>query len=130
LYSRLGSGWGGLQISFTGRDVGTHIDAPLHLIERKTFISELPVERFYGHGCLLDVRDKRVIGFKKEYRDVVRKDDIVLLFMLFKNNILIIENMANLSNLSEKTDFEIFAFPLKIRAEASLVRVIARAEAS
>ena len=45
---------------------------------------------------------------------------------LFEADILIIENMTNLSMLPEGCDFEVFAFPLKIMAEASLVRVAAK----
>jgi kynurenine formamidase len=165
----------------SGMHAGTHIDAPMHLLESRTFIGDLPAERFCGRGCLLDVRDREVIGLAKEYGDIVRKGDIVLLFtghgakwgteayygdhpvmneelagffaekqismvgmdtpapdvypfvihkILFKHNVLIIENLANLSALPQKTGFEIFAFPLKIRAEASLARVIARVETS
>jgi len=44
----------------------------------------------------------------------------------FDANILIIENLANLSTLLHEKNFEIFAFPLNIKAEASLVRVVAR----
>jgi len=46
--------------------------------------------------------------------------------MLFDQNILIIENMTNLGKLLDKKNFEVIAFPLKIMAEASLVRVVAR----
>lgn len=46
--------------------------------------------------------------------------------MLFNHNILIIENMTNLSELLHIKRFEIIAFPLKIRAEASMVRVVAK----
>jgi kynurenine formamidase len=38
---------------------------------------------------------------------------------------LIVENLTNLSELIGVKDFDIIAFPLKIRAEASLVRVVA-----
>lgn len=44
---------------------------------------------------------------------------------LLKHNILIIENLCNLDKLLSYPKFEIIAFPLKIKAEASLVRVAA-----
>ena len=44
----------------------------------------------------------------------------------FSANILIIENLANLSLLLHEKNFEIFTFPLKIMAEASPVRVVAK----
>ncbi|WP_409227312.1 cyclase family protein [Gudongella sp. SC589] len=45
---------------------------------------------------------------------------------LLGNDILIIENLKNLERLLAVDDFEIIALPLKIRAEASLARVVAR----
>lgn len=44
---------------------------------------------------------------------------------LFDNNILIMENLTNLSELVHVEKFNIMAFPLKVRAEASIVRVVA-----
>lgn len=46
--------------------------------------------------------------------------------ILLKNNILILENLTSLGQLVHESDFEVFAFPLKIEADSSLVRVIAR----
>ncbi len=46
--------------------------------------------------------------------------------MLLSNNILILENLVNLENLSEIDVFEIMAFPLKIKAEGSPIRVVAK----
>lgn len=160
-----------------GMHAGTHIDTPMHLINRKTFINKISIERFIGKGCLLDVRNESVIGYKEKYWDIVSKDDIILLFTnysdkygteeyftnhpvidkeladffiekkikilgidlpspdkypfeihkkLFENNILIIENMTNLSELLHISNFEIIALPLKIKAEASMARVIAK----
>lgn len=160
-----------------GMHSGTHIDTPMHLTNRETFIDEIALDTFIGKGCLLDVRNENVITYKEEYSDMVSEDDIVLLYtnhsdkygtneyftkhpiidkeladffiekkikmlgidlpspdrypfkihkMLFEHNILIIENMTNLSELLSIKNFEIIAFPLKIRAEASIVRVVAK----
>ncbi len=46
--------------------------------------------------------------------------------ILLNNNILILENLTNLSALLPYRDFELLAFPLKIRADSSPVRVVAR----
>lgn len=159
-----------------GMHAGTHIDTPMHLLNRITFINELPLERFSGKGCLLDVRNEKVINFKEEYTDLVKEYDIVLLYTdyskfygskeyykdhpvvseeladflitkkikmlgidmpspdkypftihkkLFENNILIMENLTNLSELLRIDHFDIIAFPLKIKAEASMVRAVA-----
>ncbi len=46
--------------------------------------------------------------------------------MLLEKGILIIENMANMEELLGLDRFEVMAIPLKIRAEASPARVVAR----
>ena len=48
--------------------------------------------------------------------------------ILFKSNVLILENLTNLDQLLHETNFEVFAFPLKIEADSSIVRVAARVE--
>ena len=48
--------------------------------------------------------------------------------ILFKSNVLILENLTNLDQLIHETDFEVFAFPLKIEADSSIVRVVAKVE--
>jgi arylformamidase len=35
---------------------GTHIDLPSHMIERGRSLDDFPIERFYGKGCVVDVR--------------------------------------------------------------------------
>ncbi len=160
-----------------GMHAGTHIDTPMHLLESKSYINEIPLQKFIGRGSLLDVRNEKIIKYKETYDDIVKKDDIVLLLtgysekygtdtyfnnhpvideelanffvekqikmlgvdlpspdefpfeihkILFRHNILIIENLTNLFELLSINSFEVIAFPLKIRAEASMVRVIAR----
>jgi len=46
--------------------------------------------------------------------------------ILLNNHILILENLTNLATLLPYHDFELLAFPLKIRADSSPVRVVAR----
>jgi len=48
--------------------------------------------------------------------------------ILFKSNILILENLTNLGQLLHEPNFEVFAFPLKIEADSSIVRVVAKVE--
>lgn len=45
---------------------------------------------------------------------------------LLGNNMLILENLTNLDQLLNETEFEIFAFPLRIEADSSMVRAVAR----
>jgi len=46
--------------------------------------------------------------------------------ILLNNQILILENLTNLSALLPYREFELLAFPLKIEADSSPVRVVAR----
>ncbi|MFW6196094.1 MAG: cyclase family protein [Thermoplasmatota archaeon] len=161
----------------TGLHAGTHIDTPMHMTKDDTYMNEIPLERFTGNGCILDVRNQSPIEYKDEYSEIVKENDIVLLHTgfdekygskeyytehpivdeslakffvdkkikmlgmdiptpdkypfnihktLFKNGILIIENLTNLSELSDVEDFEIIAFPLKIKADSSIARVVAK----
>jgi len=48
--------------------------------------------------------------------------------ILLKNHILILENLTNLDQLLNEPDFEVFAFPLKINADSSPVRAVARVD--
>ncbi|NLK09096.1 MAG: cyclase family protein [Firmicutes bacterium] len=60
--------------------VGTHLDAPLHFIAGGKMVHSIPLETFIGPGCLLDVRDEASIDYKKEYDEVIKQGDIVLLY--------------------------------------------------
>jgi len=46
--------------------------------------------------------------------------------IFLKNELFILENLTNLGQLLHETNFEVFAFPLKIAADSSIVRVVAR----
>lgn len=48
--------------------------------------------------------------------------------LLFKNGILIAENLTNLEKLLDAPSFEIIALPLFIQADSAVARIIARAE--
>lgn len=46
--------------------------------------------------------------------------------LLFSNNIYVMENLTNLDRLLNAGRFEVMAFPLKIRADSSMTRAVAR----
>ena len=159
---------------------GTHIDAPMHLIEDDRMINTFPLDSFCGSGVLLDVRGEKRIAMKPIYRETVKEQSIVLLYTgfdkayhqeayftqyptvgeelaafllsrkikmlgmdlpapdyppytfhkeLLKNGIFVLENLTNLQSLVGADSFEVMAFPLKISAEASLVRAVCRVHA-
>ncbi len=161
----------------TGMHVGTHIDAPLHMVENGKRIAAYPVERFVGQGVLLDAREKKIIdtdlldgktvehgsivlvltGFDHCYHDARYFTDfpkmteqfakklvaagVIIVGMdtaspdvapfpvhkiLLGNDVLILENLTNLSTLLNVPQFEVLALPAKYDVEAAPVRVIAR----
>lgn len=163
----------------SGMHAGTHIDTPMHLCDRDTFINSIPLERCMGRGCLLDVSEETLIRLRPEYAQKVQTGDIVLLYTghdkkygtqayyndhpvvdesladflisknikmlgmdmpspdkhpfvihqkLFSADILILENLTNVSDLLRVPRFTIIALPLKIKAEAALVRAAAISE--
>ncbi len=161
----------------TNLHVGTHIDVPMHLVSNDTYVSEYTLDRFIGHGCLLDVRGQGVMTYQPDYEEQVKEQSIVLLYtghdscfrekayyhnhpvmddtlaeffirknikmicldtpspdhapyaihkLLLEQEIFIVENATHFEQLLDVQNFEIIAFPLKLRAEASLVRVVAK----
>ena len=161
----------------SGMHVGTHMDAPLHMVEGGARIAEFPVDKFQGRGILIDARGIDVIdvpilkqydiqpndivlvwtGWDKKYRtdDYFKSWPIMTVefaqalvdfkisligmdtagpemdesFPVHKtflpNNVLIIENMANLEALEGIKDFIIHAYPAKYHADAAPVRIVA-----
>ena len=161
----------------TGMHTGTHLDGPMHLTASEKYISQFPLEAFYGEGCLLDVRGEPVIKMKDQYHSQIKGQSIVLVYtgqdqkygtddyfndqpeihpelaeflitkktkiigmdlaspdcppfkvhqMLLNEGVLILENLTNLGSLLQAERFEVMAFPLKIKADSSPLRVVAR----
>lgn len=63
--------------------VGTHMDAPLHMIENGKRIDEIDPERFFGKGILIDDRGKMDIDSSVLKGSNIEKDSIVLLYTGF-----------------------------------------------
>lgn len=156
--------------------VGTHIDAPSHMIDDGKTLNHFPLEAFQGEGVYVKVSGKFDLESIKQAP--IKENSIVLFHtgmdmqygkpayfekfpalseeiakyliskkvkmvgvdmcsvdtpefavhkLLLKNNILILENLTNLSELQRKK-FEVFAFPLKVHLDGSPVRVVAKVE--
>ncbi|HZE87000.1 MAG TPA: cyclase family protein [Methylomirabilota bacterium] len=65
--------------------VGTHMDAPLHMIEDGKRIDELKIENFFGRGVVIDVRGKMSIDASVIGNIQIDKGSIVLLYTGFGN---------------------------------------------
>lgn len=71
-------GYTALQLH-SGFHVGTHVDAPIHMVAGGKYIDELPLEAFMGPGKLLDVRGRSVLDAGVLAQAAIEPGDIVLL---------------------------------------------------
>ncbi|MEN8120944.1 MAG: cyclase family protein [Bacteroidota bacterium] len=161
----------------TGMHVGTHIDAPFHMLSNGKKLSEFDPEQFIGRGQVVNAENYDKIDVDLLNNHDIQQGDIVLIHtghdqkfgteeyyksypeitmafaeyivnagvkilgldfpspdgfpydihkLLFKNDILIIENLTNLSELLSYTDFNIIALPAKFEAAGAPVRVVAQ----
>lgn len=63
--------------------VGTHMDAPLHMIENGKKMDEINPEKFFGRGILIDVRGKMSIDATVLEGIQIEKGSFVLLYTGF-----------------------------------------------
>lgn len=64
----------------TTMHVGTHMDAPFHMIEGGKTVDEISLNTFFGKGILLDARGKTVIDETLMKNVSIKKDSIILLY--------------------------------------------------
>ena len=67
----------------TGLHVGTHVDAPAHMLQNGKWLDEYPVDRFFGNGVVIDARDRETIGIESLAAKEISKGDIVLILTGF-----------------------------------------------
>lgn len=79
------------QVAFIGKDtfndhklttvmhVGTHMDAPLHMIANGKKIKDIPSDKFIGKGILLDARSKDKIDLTLLDNIHIQEDSVVLI---------------------------------------------------
>lgn len=156
-----------------GTHVGTHIDAPMHMLEDGKGLDQVPVEQFVGKGKLVvisgdsfdAVKDTSVeagdivlfsTSMSNKYHEPVyfedypamseevakylvekkikmvgvdtcsvdNKESFPIHKILLAGNVLIIENLTNLEQLSGK-EFTIYALPIKLQIDGAPARVVA-----
>ncbi len=89
----------------SGLHAGTHIDCPMHLLQKDRTIAQYPLECFAGKGYLLDVRGENEIDYRDQYEEQIQKGDIVLAFTgsdkhygneyYYENHPVITDKLAN-----------------------------------
>jgi kynurenine formamidase len=62
----------------SGMHVGTHMDAPLHMIDGAAYICDIPLPQFTGTGHMVDARGKNPITANLLKNHTINKGDIVL----------------------------------------------------
>src|SRR3989338_8364412 len=67
----------------TAMHVGTHMDAPWHMIVNGKKISQIDPDKFFGPGKLIDVRGKEKIDLDLLNGSEISEGDIVLVFTGF-----------------------------------------------
>jgi len=156
-----------------GTHIGTHIDAPMHMLENGANLDSVSVEQFVGNGKLVQIKDDDFdavktagiqagdivlfyTGMSDRFHDPVyfeeypampeeiaqylvdtkvkmvgvdtcsvdNQDDFPIHKVLLADNVLIIENLTNLSQLLGK-QFNIYALPIKLQIDGAPARVIA-----
>ena len=68
-------GWNDHTVSF-GTHIGTHIDAPLHMIAGGKTLNQMPIEQFIGRGRLVAVDEE--FSFERVRQADIQEGDIVL----------------------------------------------------
>lgn len=64
----------------TAMHVGTHMDAPAHILAGGKYLDEYPPEKFFGRGVLVDARGKTSASVELLSAVHIQKGDIVLVY--------------------------------------------------
>ena len=67
----------------TGMHVGTHMDAPLHMVAGGKYLSDFPPEKFFGRAVLINAFGKISADVSLLSNINIKKDDIVLIYFGF-----------------------------------------------
>ena len=82
-YKTLADDYYTLYVLTSSLHTGTHLDMPMHLLDDGRTAADFPADRFIGRGVLLDVRGQNPIHMDARYEDIMKRDDVVLLYTGF-----------------------------------------------
>lgn len=71
----------------TTMHIGTHIDAPSHMLESGKMISDYSLEHFIGEGVLIDVQNTSIIELTKQVINRINKKSLVIFYSGVSNQI-------------------------------------------
>jgi len=160
----------------TTMHIGTHIDAPSHMLESDKYMSDYHISKFIGDGVLLDFENQKDIVLRDSDKLKIKKDFIVMIYTnmdkrigtkeyyydhpkvseelcdfliekqikilaldfyspdqlpltihkkLLSNDILIVENLKDVNELKNISNFKVNLIPIKIKAEGAFIRAFA-----
>ena len=95
------------------------------------FDEKFGTEEYFKNGPIVDMQFAEFLvqkGIKTLGIDLPSPDryPFAVHKLLLRNGIYILENLTNLASLIGEQTFEVIALPLKIKADASIVRAVAR----
>ncbi len=59
--------------------IGTHVDAPSHMLDNTSYINEFPIQSFIGKGAVLDFTNQQLITLREQDKAKIKKDSIVII---------------------------------------------------
>ncbi|OGK41503.1 hypothetical protein A2954_00685 [Candidatus Roizmanbacteria bacterium RIFCSPLOWO2_01_FULL_37_12] len=82
--------------------VGTHMDAPLHMIENGKTIDKINPDKFFGKGVLIDARNQKEIGTSLLKDVIIPEGAIVLIYTGFAEKYRTKEYFENYPSMTKE----------------------------
>lgn len=82
--------------------IGTHIDAPSHMLDINKNISDYPIDKFIGKGVLLNFEGESIISLREEDKTKIKQDSIVVVYTNMDKKINTIDYFDKSPQISEE----------------------------
>ena len=100
--------------------VGTHMDAPLHMIENGKYLDEMNPSKFFGKGVVVDIRGKKVLDESVLEEKEIGKDSVVLFYTGFGEKYRTEDYFNDYPEMTEDLAKKLVALEVKIVGMDSL----------
>ena len=94
--------------------VGTHMDAPFHMINKGKTMDQMPVESFFGKGVLIDARGQKKIEASLLDGKEISEGSIVLLYTGYGEKYRTKDYFKNIPQVTEEFAHEMVKSKVKI----------------